>query len=622
MAITPEEFFVKGLMEHQPPSPPVFVPDLPQKPNNGSSEGQHHVPNTDMMLPYISRVLMEDDDDDQLIDHPALLQAQQPFVQILSATSFGSNTASDLLQDGGGDESASNLPLSKGTELMRAFLNGMEEANMLLPKDSNISRDEQQVDQMVRESIHHGGAKKRYNRDDHLEEEGKRASKAVSTTREPEEDNANDENVMLDELMLHGCEICMRDTEKLHVSMYNEVEKKSRKSCSKAAKANAVDIRALLISSAQEMAANNHVRARELLKKIKQHASATGDAAQRLAQYFTKALEARLVGTGSVLCQSLMEERPSTMEFLMACSLYSAACCFSRVAFYFSTVTVMQAMLGKSRLHIVDYGMPYGFQWACLLRLLASREGGPPEVKITAIGCSKHQTWPSASIEEIQYQLNRCAHEFRLPHFKFHAVMKEWVDVCSKDLNIDADEVLVVNDLFSFSTLMDESIYFDNPNPRDTVLDNVRKMKPDVFIQSILNRSYGSSFLPRFREALFFFMALFDILDATIPRQNQYRLVLEQVVFGTSVLNTIACEGLDLVERPEKYRQWQARNQRVGLRQLPLKPGIVEEVKDQVMKHHHKDFFINQDGQWLLQGWMGRVLFAHSTWVAENSSSR
>jgi hypothetical protein len=45
-----------------------------------------------MMLPYISHMLMEDDIDDELIDHLALLQVSQPFAQILSFPSLGTNT--------------------------------------------------------------------------------------------------------------------------------------------------------------------------------------------------------------------------------------------------------------------------------------------------------------------------------------------------------------------------------------------------------------------------------------------------------------------------------------------------------------------------------------------------
>ncbi|XP_039803503.1 scarecrow-like protein 34 [Panicum virgatum] len=494
MATTPEEFFVKGLMEQS--QPPLL------EKSSGMSEGcqQHVVPN-DMMLPYISHMLLEDDiDDNELNDHPALLQVQQPFAQIISSSSYGANTsntdsAKDLLQDGRDDDSTLNLnsALSKGTDAIRAFLKGMEEANMLLPKDNKQFRGGVQVNQMVQKSSNHSGDKKRYNRDNHTEEEI-RTGKAAKMIKDPEENCANE---MLDEMMLHAYDTCIKGMGKLHVSMDTKVDKGNRKKYNKAAKNNMVDIRTLLISCAQAVATNNHMRARELLMEIKQHASATGDATQRVALCFTKGLEARLVGAGSLL----------------------------------------------------------------------------------------------------------------------------WEDVRIEDLNTNTDEVLVVNDLFSFSTLMDESVFFDRQSPRDTFLSNIKKMRPDVFIQSILNCSCGSSFVARFREVMSYYTALFDILDATMPRESKSRVVLEQFVLGRPALNIIACEGLDLAQRPEKYRQWQVRNQRAGLRLLPLKSRIVEVVKDAVQKHHHKNFLICEDGHWLLQGWKGRILFAHSCWwVAQDTS--
>ena len=165
------------------------------------------------------------------------------------------------------------------------------------------------------------------------------------------------------------------------------------------------------------------------------------------------------------------------------------------------------------------------------------------------------------------------------------------------------------------------SVFFDASNPRDTVLNNIRRMRPYIFIQSIVNRSSGTSLLSRFRELLFYYMALFDMSDATMPRNSELRLVLEQGLLRHCALNDIACEGVDLVNRPEKYMQWQVRNQRAGLRQLLLKPSIIKVLKDEVKKEYHKDFFLSEDGQWLLHGWMGRVLFAHSTWVAEDAIS-
>ena len=44
----------------------------------------------------------------------------------------------------------------------------------------------------------------------------------------------------------------------------------------------------------------------------------------------------------------------------------------------------------------------------------------------------------------------------------------------SKWRNIDPDEVLVVNSVFHFRTLMDESVVVDRLSPRDLVLNTIR----------------------------------------------------------------------------------------------------------------------------------------------------
>ncbi|KAL6653548.1 hypothetical protein ACP70R_008472 [Stipagrostis hirtigluma subsp. patula] len=610
MANTPEEFFVEGLMEPAPPSPPVFL-DLPPTPDGN---GESLFSSDDHVHSNILHMLMEDNVDDNILyqyfDHPALLQVQQPFAQILSSPTFGAinNTVNkgnmegtkDLLQDISGGQRVASLALSRDADMAGAFLKGMEEANRFLPRD-NCFRLDEKMNQM---------SKKRCYRDGHQEEVG-RTRKAMMLVEDLEE--------IFDDMMLRGYETCITDMENLRIAKAKEETKNKKKGGNKL-KRNAVDICMLLSHCAQAVAVNNCTGAYELLKQIKQHASATGDATQRLAQCFATGLEVRLLGTGSHLWQSLMAEPPSFMDFLKAYNLYMAACCFNRVAFSFSVMTIMHVMAGKNRLHVVDFGVQNGFQWAGLLRGMANWEGGPPEVKITAIRLLQPTSCPAKQIEEIGHHLSKCARYFGVP-FKFHVITESWEAVCIKNLNIDADEVLVVNDLFNLHILMDETINFDKPSPRDIVLNNIKQMRPDVFIQGIVNCSYGPSFLARFREALFYCRALFDLLDATIPRECKMRLVLEQGILGHSMLNVIACEGVDLVNRPEKYKQWQMRNQRAGLRQLPLKMNIVKVLKDKVKNDHHKDFFLDEDGQWLLQGWMGRILFAHSTWVAEDAFS-
>ena len=169
---------------------------------------------------------------------------------------------------------------------------------------------------------------------------------------------------------------------------------------------------------------------------------------------------------------------------------------------------------------------------------------------------------------------------------------------------------------------MDEGVDTSCPSPRDVVLSNIRKMRPDVFILFIMNGTYNSPyFVTRFREALFHYSAMFDMMDATAPRDSDLRVLVERDLFGQCAQNVIACEGLDRVERPETYKKWQLRNHRAGLRQLSLDPDIVKAVQESVRDKFHEDFVTDVDLQWLLGGWKGRILYAMSTWAAADAIS-
>ena len=45
------------------------------------------------------------------------------------------------------------------------------------------------------------------------------------------------------------------------------------------------------------------------------------------------------------------------------------------------------------------------------------------------------------------------------------------------------------------------------------------------------------------------------------------------------------------------------------------------DVQDKVKEEYHKYIVINEDHEWLLTGWKGRVLSAFSTWTADDVRS-
>jgi hypothetical protein len=126
-------------------------------------------------------------------------------------------------------------------------------------------------------------------------------------------------------------------------------------------------------------------------------------------------------------------------------------------------------------------------------------------------------------------------------------------------------------------------------------------------------------FLTHFKEVMYHYTALFDVLDETVPPDNEERMIIEREMYRSVLMNVIACEGSERIERPETYKKWTARNLKAGFEQLPLNPNIVKEIKDTVKQDYHKDYVLNEDDQWLVLGWKGRITYAISTWKPNES---
>nr|CAB3492309.1 unnamed protein product [Digitaria exilis]CAB3492336.1 unnamed protein product [Digitaria exilis] len=632
MAATPEEFL---FVDPEPPSPSVFL-DLPPTPppplhDDDDDPGAFD----DMVLPYVARLLMDEEatDEDsffyQYPDHPALLQAQLPFAQILSdaaAIASGDTTTTtsspsfsvdtDDTGSPGGGEDRRDISISDDSDMVTsAFLKGIEQATKFLPTITNNALfpiDHSSYD------AHARGRKNSWHPDAAPEPETERATKIMAP--DPYDEEATRQ--MFDEMMLNERDISMKGVEQQQVPAGDKKRRRGRPRRSSSSITDGddtVDLHELLLRCAQAMSTDDHRTAHSLLAQIRRHSSPTGDATQRLAHCFAEGLEARLAGNGSRLYNSLMVRPTSTIDFLKAYQLFMSACCCKKVAFAFSNKTIFDAVAGHRRLHIVDYGLGYGFQWPGLLRGLAARDGGPPAVRITGIDLPQPGFRPAFHVEETGRRLGRCALELGVP-FTFRGIAaakrEDLVDIAADPAD---DEVLVVSSLCHFRHLMDESVVVGRASPRDQVLGNIRRMRPDVFIHGVVNGGHGSGYFPtRFREALFFFGAQFELLDATVARDSPERMVVERDMFGAAAMNVIACEGGDRVERPETYRQWQARNQRAGLTQLPLRREVVKVVVDKVRDKYHADFAVDQDHEWLLHRWKGRVLYGLSTWTSRD----
>ncbi|KAB1201810.1 Scarecrow-like protein 14 [Morella rubra] len=333
-------------------------------------------------------------------------------------------------------------------------------------------------------------------------------------------------------------------------------------------KKDTVDLNALLMLCAQAVSAGDTKTANELLRQISQHSSPFDDGSQRLAHFFANALEARLAGTGTgigtqLFCTSLASKRISSCEILKASKAHLSACPYdlANICYQAREGAWYQPWRCKARGDTVLHGC--GTSRGC-----GTLGGGAGHSDGSVVGRLVTRT--------------RLSGRKRMQGV-YHAIAScNWETIRIEDLKLDSNDTLVVNCLYRFKYLHDETVL--EADTKDAVLKLIRRMNPYVFVHSIFNGSFNAPFfVSRFREALFHYSAMYDTLDVTIPRENHLeRLTFEKEFYGKEVMNVIACEGRERVERPETYKQWQLRTLRAGFRQLPLDKELLNHFKSRM----------------------------------------
>ncbi|KAK7325021.1 hypothetical protein VNO77_29039 [Canavalia gladiata] len=520
----------------------------------------------------------------------------------------------------------------RDADSMLHFRRGLEEASKFLPQrpqlftglESTMASAETKREAVVKYKMESSTvlkSRKNHERQGSDEEEGGRSNKQSAVCVEEESEISEIFDRVL--LSVENVPLCAEKKDGLVVNGNTQLSQQPQffdggkiRSKKQGRKKETVDLRTLLVLCAQAVSAGDNRTANELLKQIRQHSSVMGDASQRLAHYVANALEARLVGNGTGTQIFYMSYKNFTATaFLKAYQVFISACPFKKFAHFFANKMIMKTAEKAETLHIIDFGILYGFQWPILIKFLSSRSGGPPKLRITGIEYPQAGFRPAERIEETGRRLAKYCKRFKVP-FEYKAIpSRNWETIQIDDLNIKRNEVLAVNCLVRFKNLLDETIEVNSP--RNAVLNLIRKMNPDIFVQAIVNGSYNAPFfLTRFREALFHYSAIYDMFDTVISRENEWRLMLEGEFLGREIMNVVACESFERVERPETYKQWQVRNTRAGFRQLPLDKELMAKFRNKLREwYDDKDFVFDEDNNWMLQGWKGRILYGSACWV-------
>ncbi|KAI9072789.1 hypothetical protein K1719_045281, partial [Acacia pycnantha] len=280
------------------------------------------------ILTYISDILMDEEDDLEsqpcMLKHCVALQAaEKSFYDVLTPSSSAS-------------------PHHSGSYTSTDHSSEADWSSYLCPDPLTGTQecDSQPADGEIHTSTSSGGREKRSHEiDDITNEEEGRGSKISAVYREDSE-----QSEVFDELLVFlggtGPGVAQESSSK-NVNMNSKVANFDQRN------------------------------ANELLKQIRQHSSPFGDGIERLSHYFANGLEMRLAA-GKPLTP-LDFNGVTAADMLRACKLYITASPFQRITNFMSVRMIMKQVENGRSLHIIDFGINYGFQWPCLIHHISKR---------------------------------------------------------------------------------------------------------------------------------------------------------------------------------------------------------------------------------------------------------
>ncbi|KAK5802683.1 GRAS family protein RAM1-like [Gossypium arboreum] len=362
----------------------------------------------------------------------------------------------------------------------------------------------------------------------------------------------------------------------------------------------------LLLACAEAVAKEDYLSARKYIHHLNRVVTPLGDSMQRVASCFTEALSARLAATMTTSPSTSSSPKPyspfpsNSLEVLKIYQIVYQACPYIKFAHFTANQAIFEAFETEERVHVIDLDILQGYQWPAFMQALAARPSGAPFLRITGVGPSIE------AIKETGRCLTELAHSLHIP-FEFHPIGEKLENIKAHMFNRRVGEALAVNAV--------NTLHRVPGNCLGNLLAMIRNQAPNIVTLVEQEASHnGPYFLGRFLEALHYYSAIFDSLDATFPPDSAQRAKVEQYIFAPEIRNIVACEGSERIERHERLEKWRKLMEGKGFKGVPLSANAVTQSKILLGLYSCDGYRLTEDKGCLLLGWQDRAILAASAW--------
>lgn len=367
----------------------------------------------------------------------------------------------------------------------------------------------------------------------------------------------------------------------------------------------------MLFDCASAIQDGNFGEASTKIDELRRRVSIQGEPLERIAAYMVEALAARMANSGRGLYKALKCKEPPTSDRLSAMQVLFEVCPCFRFGFMTANGAMLEACRDEKRVHIIDFDINQGSQYYTLLQTLARLPYKPSHLRLTGVDDPESVQRAVGGLKVIGQMLETLAEVLKIP-FTFHTVAAKTADVNPYMLDYKPGEALIVNFAFQLHHMPDESV--STVNQRDQLLQMVKCLNPKLvtLVEQDVNTN-TAPFLTRFTEAYNYYSAVFESLDATLPRDGQERMNVERQCLARDIINIVACEGEERIERYEVAGKWRARMMMAGFTPSPISHDVKDEIH-KLIKQYSKRYKVKEEIGALHFGWDDKILIAASAW--------
>ncbi|KAM0012884.1 putative transcription factor GRAS family [Helianthus debilis subsp. tardiflorus] len=260
----------------------------------------------------------------------------------------------------------------------------------------------------------------------------------------------------------------------------------------------------------------------------------------------------------------------------------------------------------SSKVHLIDIHIRSGVQWTALIQALSERKSEIELLKITAFATSLD----IQKVGETGKRLECFAKTLSLPFVFKILVLSDITEVKEEQFDVQDGEAVAVFCQVILRTMISRPQSFEN------LMRAIRKINPLVIVVAEVEANHNStSFVNRFTEALFFYGAFFDCLEACMSRDDVHRGILEGVHFADGMKNIVACEGDERVSRSVNINTWRLFFKRFGMVEIELSDSCMYQANLVLQQFScASSCTLQNNDKCLIIGWKGTPLQSLSTW--------